>query len=544
MKLLIIIPARGQSKGIPKKNVKFLHGAPLLSYAIRNAKSIKMDKDIFVSTEDLEISSVSSLYGAKVINRSNNLSEDHVTLDVVIYEALIEAESITQSKYDYVITLQPTSPLLKAATLNSAIEYAISNNFDSLISVYNDPHLSWEKKGSKFQPNYSNRVNRQKLPGNYVETGAFLITKRRFVSSNSRIGKNVNVYELDSQEAIDIDTYHDWVLAETELNRKRIIIRVDGYKEIGLGHIYRCLAIADKLIEHDFKFVLSKKSDIGEKIIKNSFYDYDVVDDESLNYLIETFRPHIWINDILDTSKTYMEKLKKHNFRIINFEDLGQGALLADAVINDIYEKTHNEKNHYWGHEYYVLRDEFLLHKPKLFEDKVKEVLIIFGGTDPSQLTLKVSRLIHDFKDIHFTFILGKGFEEKKRLLDNLSKLQINFDIFEDVKNISEFMAKADIAISSQGRTMYELASQLTPTILLAQNPRELFHEFGYIQNGFINLGLGSDTDEQTIINTLNWLIQTPQIRLELRKQMLKLNLEQGIHRVMDIILENSNLER
>lgn len=537
MKLLIIIPARGQSKGIPRKNVKFLHGKPLLSYAIQNAKSINLDKDIFVSTEDLEIASVSSLYNVKVINRSKNLSEDHVTLDAVIYEALIKAESITQSKYDYVISLQPTSPLLKAATLNSAIEYAISNNLDTLISVYNNPHLSWGKTNSKFQPNYSTRVNRQELPGNYVETGAFLITKRRFVSSNSRIGADVNVYELDSREAIDIDTYHDWVIAETELNRKRIIIRVDGYKEIGLGHIYRCLAIADKLIKHDFKFVLSKKSDIGEKIIKNSFYYYHVIDDKSLDNLIETYRPHIWINDILDTTKPYMENLKKYDLRVINFEDLGQGALIADAVINDLYEKKHNGGNHYWGKDYYVLRDEFLLYKTKRFEDKVKEVLIVFGGTDPSRLTLKVSELIHAFTDIHFTFILGKGFKEKKSLLDNLEKHEINYDIFEDVKNISEFMANADLAISSQGRTMYELASQLTPTILLAQNSRELHHEFGYIQNGFINLGLGSDTDAQTIINTLNWLIQTPQIRLELRKQMLKLNLEQGIHRVMDIIL-------
>ena len=100
-------------------------------------------------------------------------------------------------------------------------------------------------------------------------------------------------------------------------------------------------------------------------------------------------------------------------------------------------------------------------------------------------------------------------------------------------------MGKADIAISSQGRTMLELASMAVPTILLAQNGREQHHEFGYLKNGFINLGLGSEVEDQTIRETLLWLFNSPQIRKQMKDQMMKADLKKGIKRVVKIILND-----
>jgi spore coat polysaccharide biosynthesis predicted glycosyltransferase SpsG len=105
---------------------------------------------------------------------------------------------------------------------------------------------------------------------------------------------------------------------------------------------------------------------------------------------------------------------------------------------------------------------------------------------------------------------------------------------------MTAYMGRADIAISSQGRTMLELASMAVPTILIAQNKRELHHEFGNLKNGFINLGLGSEVEDQTIRETLLWLINTPQIRKQMREQMLKIDLKKGIQRVINIILERN----
>jgi CMP-N-acetylneuraminic acid synthetase/spore coat polysaccharide biosynthesis predicted glycosyltransferase SpsG len=542
MKGLIVIPARGGSKGIPRKNIRLMCGKPLISYSITNALNSSYDFDVVVSTDDKEIDRISLLYGAKVIKRPEELGADSVTLDPVIYHAVSYMEKNMKKDYDIVITMQPTSPLLKTSTLDSAIEYFINNNFDTLISGINRPHLSWTELEGKIVPLYKKRLNRQYLPKNLLETGAFLISKREFVKENSRFGPKVSIYEVPENESVDIDSPQDWWVAEKELSKKNILIRTDGYSEIGLGHIYRCLLLAYNLIDHNIRFFISNKSDIGLKKIQDSYLPYEVIyDDFDIGEIVEKYKCDILINDFLDTDKQYIEYCKKLGIRVVNFEDLGTGAACADAVINDLYEKQNDYRNHYWGSDYYCIRDEFLLSKPAKFRKVVQEVLIIFGGTDPCNLTWRLFNIIKSMpnNNIHYTFILGMGYKNAEELISEANKLNSNIDIVKDVKLMSEYMGKADIAISSQGRTMLELASMAVPTILLAQNGREQHHEFGYLKNGFINLGLGSEVEDQTIRETLLWLFNSPQIRKQMKDQMMKADLKKGIKRVVKIILND-----
>lgn len=543
MKFLVVIPARGGSKGIPRKNVRLMVGKPLISYSIDNALNSNYDIDVVVSTDDDEIARISSLYGARIIIRPENLATDSVTLDPVIFHAMCEMEKEKNVKYDVVITMQPTSPLLKRETLDAAIEYFVENDFDTVLSGINKPHLSWTEKEGKIVPAYEKRLNRQYLPKNLMETGAFFISKREFVKEHSRFGPNVSVYEVSENEAIDIDTPQDWWIAEKELSKKNILIRVEGYSEIGLGHIYRGLLLAYNLIDHNIRFVLSEKSDLGIKKIKDSHFPYSIIrEDNEIANLMKDFNCDILINDMLDTEEEYIKLCSSTGVRVINFEDLGQGARLADAVINDLYEKKNELDNHYWGSEYYCIRDEFLLAKPSEFRECVEEVLVIFGGTDPCNLTKRlfdVIQMINNDK-IHYTFILGMGYKKTNELIEKSKNLNLNVDFIQDVKLMTEYMGKADIAISSQGRTMLELASMGVPTILLAQNKREQHHEFGYLKNGFINLGLGSEVEDDTIKQTLIWLINSPQIRKQMKDQMKKKDLKQGIERVKNIILDRN----
>lgn len=541
LNILAVIPARGGSKGIPRKNIRLMCGKPLISYSIENALNSKFDLDVVVSTDDDEIERIALLYGAQVIKRPEELAQDNVTLDPVIYHALIKMEKRNNIIYDIVITMQPTSPLLKSSTLDNAIKYFIKNNFDTVISGINRPYLSWTEIEGKLVPLYKERLNRQYLPKNLIETGAFFITKRKFVKENSRLGPNVSIYEVSENESIDIDSPKDWWVAEKYLSKKNILIRTDGYSEIGLGHIYRGLLLASNLIDHDVRFVLSKKSDIGLEKIRNNCYPYIIIDrNEDIINLIEKYSCDIVINDILDTDKDYILKLKQTGVRVVNFEDLGPGADFADAVINDLYEKQKEGNHYFWGSDYYCIRDEFFLAKPKDFSHVVKEVLILFGGTDPCNLTERLLDVIISLPkdlDIKYTFILGIGYNKTDELIERVKKTNLNIEVVQDVKLMTEYMAKADIAISSQGRTMFELAFMAVPTILLAQNTRELHHDFGYLKNGFINLGLGREVDDQTIRETLIWLINSPQIRYQMRKQMLSINLKNGIKRVIKIIL-------
>ena len=541
--ILAIIPARGGSKGIPKKNIRLLNGKPLISYVIETIKASKFNIDIVVTTDDEEIEYIAKAYKANVLKRDSNLATDEITLDPVIYNALHNWEFACNKKYDVVITIQPTSPLLSTNTLDKAIEEFYMQGHDTVISGTNNPHLAWTKESDKFRPLYSERKNRQYLSPHYTETGAFVITKREFVTQNNRFGNNVSIFEVPFTESIDIDNAQDWWIAEKELQKKKILFVVEGFEEIGLGHIYRTLTLAYKFIDHDVQFAVSARSNLGKSKIDASNFKYAIYESETDIYnIIKKEKIDIVINDLLDTSDDYIKRLKELDLKVINFEDLGTGIQYADIVINDLYHKSNELSNCYWGSEYFCVRDEFLLAQPSKFNSVVKEVLVMFGGTDPANLTKKVLdavKLIEN-QSIHFTFILGFGYKDKQLIIDEVEKLNLHVSIVCDVKHMTEYMQKADLAISSQGRSMYELAIMQVPTILLAQHEREALHTFGELKNGFINLGMGNSINVSTIESTIEWLITCPHIRQQMKQQMQNLNLKQGINRVMDLIFKEN----
>lgn len=539
-KTLIVIPARGNSKAIPRKNLRFLAGKPLIAYSIQNALQCSFASDVVVTTDDDEIKYVSMKYGAQVIDRPTELGYDDVTLDPVVYDALKQVEKGKNTCYDIVITLQPTSPLLTTNTLEDAFKCFIAKDVDALISAINRPSLAWTETSEGYMPLYKKRVNRQYLPKYFVETGAFVISKRKYVNTESRFGDNNLIYEIPENEAVDIDSYNDLFIAEKELIKKHVLFRVDGYTEIGLGHIYRCLTLAYQMTDCIIRFVLNEKSDIGIKKIADSFFPYDVIrNNEDILNLAVKYKTDIVINDILDTERDYIEKLKSISLRVINFEDLGSGADHADIVINDLYEKQKDGNHFLWGSKYYCIRDEFHLCTAKSFISLVENVLIIFGGTDPANLTTRLYNIVKklNLQNIKFTFILGLGNTNFKE--DFNDQFHHNIEVIRDVKTITKYIAEADMAISSQGRTMLELACLEVPSILIAQNDRELNHKFGEISNGFINLGCHNEVDDATIQETLEWLINCPQMRKHLKSQMHRIStdLKNGTEIVKKIIL-------
>lgn len=539
MGILALIPARGGSKGIPKKNLRLMNGKPLIAYAIENAKKSKYIRDVFVTTDSKEIEEVSKVYGAAVIKRDNELSSDLVTLDPVIYHAMLKAEKETGKFYDAVITLQPTSPLLNVETLDSAIEYFISGNFETVISVVNKPHLAWGVKDSELAPLYSERKNRQELPPQYLETGAFVISKRNVVVPESRIGSKTSVYEISEVESIDIDDRNDWLLAETLLKRKKIIFRVEGHLKLGLGHIYNCLTLAFSMMEHDVLLVISKNSREGIEKIKASNLPYRIIEsDADIDALINEFKPDIWVNDCLDTDEKYIRHLKSIIPRVISIEDLGSGIKEADAVINALYDDV-QQTNVYSGWEYVCLRDEFQIESPNIFNQEVRKVLIMFGGTDPANLNKTLYEIIlkitDKYKNIKFEFITGLGYKNKENGV--VTREEKNIFVYPDVPRVTKYMREADLAITSQGRTIFELAAMRIPAIVLSQNEREQTHFFAQMENGFLNLGVGAKVDSVLIENTLEWLVSTAIVRKNMYEIMGKYDLRKGLKRVKNIIL-------
>ena len=334
-KILVVIPARGGSKGIPRKNIRLLDNKPLISYTINIARCSSYVDDVVVSTDDSEIALISEKFGASVVRRSEELSSDEIPLDPVIYDAMIQKEKQAFDEYDIVITLQPTSPLIKTSTLDAAIEKFEDFAIDSVITVVDDRHLGWgfDENNQRYFPNYIERRNRQYLPKEFRETGAILATRRSFVHEDSRLGTNIDLIEVSREESVDIDNYEDWWIAENYLQKKRIAIVVNAFDEIGTGHVYRCLSIASKLVFHEVLFLIDEDHQLGIDIVENYNYPYKLYD--GMDDLVESLRmysPQVVINDILDTSREYVSILKNEGYFVVNFEDLGTGTEVADAL--------------------------------------------------------------------------------------------------------------------------------------------------------------------------------------------------------------------
>jgi len=428
----------------------------------------------------------------------------------------------------------------------SALHFALLNNItldqfffddsiDTIISAKNDTHLTWRKDGERFVPNYEKRLNRQELPQVYRETGGFLITRPRFVTRGGRIGERVQLALLSPMESIDIDDYTDWALCEFFLRRKRILFVVAGNRAIGLGHAYNTMTIAGDIMNHELQFLVTSGSELARDRIAS--HNYPVVmqrDGIDLVDEIASLKPDLVVNDVLDTTAEYVRRIKAQGITVVNFEDLGDGAAEADLVINAIYPESEKLPRHYFGQDYFLLRDEFLIGADRGESTEVKNVLVTFGGVDPSNLTRKVLSAISRHcaaAGIAINVVAGFGY-------DRLADLE-GFDgvtIHRDVKNISDHMAAADVVFTSAGRTVYEVASVGRPGIILAQNERELLHFFASKEHGFKNLGLGAGVPEETILETFIALAGDAALRRDMAARMRRTDFGANRRRVVDLI--------
>lgn len=539
LRIAAVIPARGGSKGIPRKNMRLMNGRPLIAYAIENALTCPLIDDVIVSSDSEEILAFAGQFdGVIPLNRDSALAQDAVTLDPVIYDAVVRTEQELGCAYDVVVTLQPTSPLLTTETLSAALQQFVESDNDTVISVVNAPHLSWKMGPNGVEPAYEKRLNRQQLPPNYHETGAFLIARRACMTAQTRIGSKVSVFEVPEDESVDIDTKQDWVVCEAMLGRKLIAFRVDGYKELGLGHIFRALTLAYEFTEHDVVFLCDKRHRAGiDKLRNSNMHVIEIADDQELLEWLGANHPDVYAHDCLDTTVELMKAIKPLVGRLVTFEDLGDGANIADAVVNAIYEGAPSHGNVYAGKNYVALRDEFLTSRPKKFSENVERVLVTFGGTDPLDLSSRIYAMASDYNAngilVEFDFILGSGYTGAVE--GSLPERGIS--VTRDAIRVSDFMRKADLAFSSQGRTTFELAAMGVPTIVLAQNEREQLHRFAQMDNGFINLGLGSEVSDEDIRAAFEWMMSAKSVRKEMHRLMLGNDLKSGVKRVKRIIL-------
>lgn len=532
MKILAIIPARAGSKGIPNKNLRIVGGYPLIHYSIKNALKSRFITDVIVSTDSPEIKIVAQQMGVEVKWRDESLCGDSVTLDAVVDDAVPKGE-----KWDYIVTMQPTSPTLKVSTLDRAIEYAISEEWDTVISAINEPHLSWGVKDGKKVPNYKERLNRQYLPPCYLETGAFVISKATVVTAESRIGEKVDIFEVPENESQDVDTFKDLKNVAETLSMPKVAIYVNGNNKRGIGHIYRALELADEFfVKPDIYYDINQTNPKVFGLTTHTLIPINGI--AELFEICKEKQYTIFINDILTTSIDYMIGLRSvlPKAKIVNFEDDGEGILKADLVFNALYHDS-SLPQVYAGEQYYISNKIFMFYEPIKIKEKVKKVFISFGGADPQNYSDRLLDIVskEEYKRYEFIVVLGRAKHNVEKLLE-YNKYP-NIKVLYDVKNMPELMSSCDIGITSRGRTGYELAILGIPSIAMAQNQREEKHGFVCNENGFSYIGL--NPQNEVIKGMLDTYIKMSQAgRLHYQEMLLKHDLRGGRKRVMRLINE------
>lgn len=222
MKFLAIIPARSGSKGIKDKNITNFFHKPLIYWTIQSAKKCKLIDKVIVSTDSKKIKDISIKYGAEVpFLRPKRYSGDEAkTLDAINY-TVKKLEKDKNYFADYIITLQPTSPLRKKKNIEEAINMILNDKkADSLVSCVNVPHMflpeSLMKLHGKYLRNYSNknkRTRRQDKKKLIARNGAAIyITKNKNINKYI-LGGKILPYFMDYKNSIDIDTKEDLEIA-------------------------------------------------------------------------------------------------------------------------------------------------------------------------------------------------------------------------------------------------------------------------------------------------------------------------------------------
>lgn len=220
MKRLAIIPARGGSKRIPRKNIKDFCGQPIIAYSIKAALDSGLFDEIMVSTDDEEIAALARKYGASVpFMRSPATSDDFAPTAAVLTEVLEKYKQLGH-EYEVACCIYPTAPLLQAASLLAAFELLTTKEYDTVFPVLKYSYPIWRSlklEEGKASMNWPEHVSSrsQDLPSAYHDAGQFYFFRvDSFMQKQALFTDNTGAVELNELQVQDIDTLTDWEMAE------------------------------------------------------------------------------------------------------------------------------------------------------------------------------------------------------------------------------------------------------------------------------------------------------------------------------------------
>lgn len=213
MRAIAIIPARGGSKGIPRKNIIPFHGKPLIYWSIKAALEAELIDAVQVSTDDAEIAAVSRQAGAQVIMRPDDISNDIASSE----DALIHALSQLDERPELTVFLQCTSPLTHSQDIDNCIRKLLDSNADSAFTATESHRFIWKNcnQASGVNHNPAERKRRQELEKEYAENGAvYVMRTEEFMRTGHRFFGKTVISEMPATRTWEIDSVEDILVAE------------------------------------------------------------------------------------------------------------------------------------------------------------------------------------------------------------------------------------------------------------------------------------------------------------------------------------------
>ncbi|HET8647734.1 MAG TPA: NTP transferase domain-containing protein, partial [Vicinamibacteria bacterium] len=356
---------------VPYLNTKKLGDRPLLAHTLDAARAAPSIDRLVVSTDDERVVELARRHQAEVpFLRPPELARNIPSLKPVIQHAVAEAER-TGPRADVVVVLQATTPFRAADAIEEALDRLVQGGYDSVISVTEDRTLNWREEGGRLVPLFAKEGRREEQQPLYKENGAVVVLRRAVVDGPSRFGERIGHLVLDKRAGFTVYDLDDFWMAERLLAEPRVLFRVDGGRELGMGHVYRSLAIAEALrggSRADIAFLV--KSEHAEAMVTLSRAGFPVrvalrrPDDASphgcLLEQIRDFAPEIVINDLHSPAREadYLRALSRLGTTTVNLvdtpQDLESPEHYEQVIVSVMHEARETPESFYAGPRYAI----------------------------------------------------------------------------------------------------------------------------------------------------------------------------------------------
>ena len=493
--LQAFIPARAGSKRVKNKNLLPVAGVPLVIRAIEIAR--KFTDSIWVSTDSDVIAQLVEGDGVKRHYRSPGLYEDDVTLDEVLTDFF---NGPPRHGHPGTIVIQPDVVFYPFPVED--IDVMLESDVPVALGIRT--HSIWSRK------HIGPRLNTQVLADNQ---GPWQELGIRFYPPGSESGVIKRLHRItdDVTQYVDIATPTDLVAADRLLSKLHIVFRFVYGTDIGTGHLYRSLTLANHLQHHNVSLTNISTEDVPD----------DMSGGWSINQYPEFFFGYdVIVNDVLQTTVQEMALLRQYA-PVIAVEDAGTGADLATHAVNALYKD--NDLT-FSGSDWAILRPEFITAKNVPIKDRDIDVLVTFGGTDPNGLTER----------LHATFAENGYDVDKKIVFVQPPGSPKHLDGAEVSPNMATLLSRSKMVFTSGGRTLYEAAATGTPAFVICQNIRESTHAHLGFEFGNNYLGMHNFLTRMKILGSLRYT--TDETLQQMSDQAYRSIDRKGLQRFLSLI--------